>query len=50
MIQAGYLPFAFVSRTIVTVTVSHSFLTFEVYGTARIRVLCGKEKIHYSYT
>lgn len=42
--QAGYLPFTFVSRTVLTIAVSHSLLTLEVYGTARIRVLCGKEK------
>lgn len=42
VVQTGYLLFTFISRTILTVTVSHPLLTLEVYGTARIRVLCGK--------
>lgn len=50
IVQAGYLPFTFISRTVLTIAVSHPLLTLEVYGTARIRVLCGKEKNHYSYT
>lgn len=50
IVQDGYLPITFVSRTVLTIAVSHPLLTLEVYGTARIRVLCGKEKIHYSYT
>ncbi len=30
----------FVSRTVLTITVSHPLFTLQVYGTARIRVLC----------
>lgn len=44
IVQAGYLAITFVSRTVLTVAVSHPLLTLEVYGTARIRVLCEKEK------
>lgn len=45
----SYLLIAFISRASLTVAVSHPLLTFEIYGTARIRVLW-KGKIHYSYT
>lgn len=44
IVRASYLPITFVSRTILTVAVSHPLLTLEVYGAARIRVLCEKGK------
>lgn len=44
IVQTGYLPITFVSRTVLTIAVSHPLLTLEVYGAARIRVLCGEEK------
>ncbi len=43
-VRASYLPITFISRTVLTVAVSHPLLTLEVYGTARIRVLCEKDK------
>lgn len=44
LVQAGYLSFAFITRAILAITVSHSFLTFKVYGITGIWVLCGEEK------
>lgn len=46
LVQAGYLSFAFITRAVLTITVSHSFLTFKVYGIAGIWVLCVEEKTH----
>lgn len=49
-VQPHYLAFTFISRSILTVTVSHSFLALQVYGTAGVRVFCKNATARGYYT